>query len=121
MTNFRHSVEIIEVYPDDLAKGKKIRVIHRFQEYPDEYFAEQAHLRELEAKREAERLELRARIDEWWKSDSTRLDLGDGRVMVKPGRIKTPTGIQPRTLHLNSLPVLFNIPHLETNRGSHPS
>lgn len=105
MTNFRYTTALIEVCPNDTSQGKRIRVVHRYQEYPDSYFVEAAAARDRAAREEQKREELKARIQAARDSGASSYDLGNGMRMVFPNLIPTPSGVQPRSMHVNMLPV----------------
>lgn len=103
--NFRYTTQIIEEHPTDPGKGKRVRVIHFYREMDEAYFKEQERLHREELELEILRAKRQAVIDEWRKSDSTRLDLGGGWVMIKPGRINVDeVGVQPLTNPSNLIP-----------------
>ena len=100
--NFRYTTQLIEEHPINPRKGKRVRLIHSYREMDEAYFKEQDRLRREELELEILRAKRQAVIDEWRKSDSTRLDLGGGWVMIKPGCVSAPCGVQPLT-RLNTL------------------
>ena len=105
MTNFRYTCEVIEVYPVDATKGKKIRVIHHYRECTEAYFAEEAAARAKEIREEQYRKELNAKIEAARNAGASFYDLGNGMRMVFPNLVYPPTGVQPRSMHVPILPV----------------
>lgn len=97
MTNFRYTCEVIEVYPVDTTKGKKIRIVHHYRECSEAYFAEEAVARAKEIRDEHYRKELTAKIEAARNAGASFYDLGNGIRVVWPSLLEVPRGVQPLT------------------------
>lgn len=109
MTNFRYVVEVIETHPEDEARGKRIRIVHRYREHPDSYFESEAAKRAQEIQEAHARKDLQKRIQAARDSGASFYDLGNGMRMVFPSLIPIPEGVQPLSKHIQTLPVMVSV------------
>lgn len=109
MTNFRYTVEIIADESGDLRKGKKVRLIHRYEEKPLSYFLEQELQIAAEEHRERIREATRKAIEKARSEGATHYDLGNGIVMVWPSLVAVPEGVQPLSNFKPTLPTLLRL------------